>query len=327
MQAVWILSRGNTLYYYLSLDGVPVGDWLSAVDLAITERSPYARTGRYIVYGAAAAMVWIWNRDLVEQQLLEHQLSLDTPIVPESLYYAQGNEAVRLLETRDGFELQVWDNKELIESIYWTNLPDARQLKIVQANFPMLEPASLNSVILQFDDNPWGKNRAQQEIKLSRPVLTGLLFMGAIYFIALSWQLVNVVTVMLATHGLQKEAANYKSQITGIIEAREAAFRDIERVNFLNAQLNSLDQTRIIAAVFEKIPRNGVVLQRWVYQAGELTLILKGSNFDPRYYVQAFEAIPFVSSVSAQPDQSAGILTLKANVIESGNKSADIIQP
>lgn len=272
-------------------------------------------------------MVWIWNLDYVEQQILEHQLSVDTPVVPESLYYAKADSALRLLETKDGFEFQVWDNQELIESVYWPNLPDTRQLKILQANFPALDPADLNPVSLQFDESPWGKNRAHQVIKLSRPVLTGLLFTGAIYFVALSWQLVNIVAVILATHGLQKEAGDYKAQITGIIEARESAYRDIERVNFLNTQVNGLDQTRITAAIFEKIPRNGVVLQRWVYQAGELTLVLKGSNFDPRYYVQAFEAIPFVSSVSAQPDQAAGVLTLKVNIVESGDKSADIIRP
>lgn len=322
-----MLSRGNLLFYYIALDGVPVNDWLGAVDLTITEKSPYAKTGRYVAFGSTGAMAWIWNQEMLEQHLSEHQLPADTPVVPESLYYAPETEGVRLLETKDGFELQAWSNSELIESIYWSNAPDFRQLKIAQANLPAIDPSNLPPIVLPFDEKAWATNKVQREFKLSRPIYAGILCLAAIYFIAFSWQILNILVLVFATKNLQAEVERYKSQITEIIEAREAAFNDIEEIRFIDSHVNGLAQTRMLASVFEKIPRNGVVLQRWMYQSGELMLVLKGASFDPRYYVQAFESLPFISTVSAQPDQSIGTLTLRASVVEAGSSSTDIIRP
>lgn len=288
---------------------------MGALSLSITQWSPFATTGRYIVFGATGAMVWIWDQEKIESCLAAQLLPLETAVVPEPLFYSALLDGVRLLKTKEGFDAQVWVGGELLESIGLTSVPTKRQITILQASFPMLDIADLDKQVeASFTEEVWGKNHANKEIKLSQQAWIAIIGVMAVYFISLSWQLLNLGMLMFATGNIKAEVANYKSQIGEVIDAREAAYKDVAIANALNAHLNAIPQTQVLAGVLEKIPRNGTVLERWSYQDGDLSLTLKGKAFDPRYYVQAFESIPFISTVSTQADQTRGQLTIKAKV-------------
>lgn len=289
---------------------------MGALHLSITQWSPYTKTGRYIVFGPTGAMVWIWDQEKIESCLATQSLPPETVIVPEPLFYPALGDGARLLKTKEGFDAQIWVNGELLESIGLTSLPTRRQISILQASFPMLDMTGLDTQIeTSFTEDVWGKNRAHKEIKLSQQAWVGIIAVTVVYFISLSWQLLNIAMVMFATNSIKTEVANYESQISEVIEAREAAYRDVAIANALNTHLNTIPQTQVLAGVLDKIPRNGTVLERWSYQDGDLSMTLKGTAFDPRYYVQAFESIPYISSVSTQADQVRGHLTIKAKVV------------
>jgi hypothetical protein len=297
------------------LEGIPAGDWLGALSLSITQWSPYSNTGRYIVFGATGAMVWVWDHDKVEEKILLHQLPAATTVIPEPLFYAPLVDGVRLLQVKEGFDAQVWMAGELLESVSLSVAPTERQIKILQASFPAVDMAALNVPLEQpFTEEVWGKNRALKEVKLPQQAWIVIGGSAAIYFVVLSWQLLNIALLMFTASDIKQEIARYKAQIGEVIDARESAYKDAERVSYLNTYLNSVPQTQVLAGILDKIPRNGTILERWLYQEGDLAFTVKGQNFDPRYYVQAFESLTYISSVSTQTDQARGRLTIKAKV-------------
>jgi hypothetical protein len=267
------------------------------------------------VFGTTGAMVWIWNHEQVETNILQQQLPAETTVIPESLFYTPLVDGVRLLQTKEGFDAQVWIGSELLESVNLGAVPTERQIKILQASFPAIDMVTLNTPVeYPFTEEVWGKNRAIKEVKLPQQAWLVMGASAAIYFVVLSWQLLNIGLLMFATSGLKQEIAQYKAQIGEVIGARESAYKDLERVNYLNSYLNQVPQTQILAGILDKIPRNGTILERWLYQEGDLAFTVKGQSFDPRYYVQAFESLAFISAVSTQTDQARGRLTIKAKV-------------
>lgn len=313
---VWILASSQYTYRHFSLIGVPTGDWLGALNLAISQWSPYTFTGRYVVFGTTGAMVWIWDQQKVATAIAEQQLLIESPVVPEPLFYAPLADGVRLLQMQGGLDAQIWGSGELLESISLQSLPSERQIKILQANFSAVDMGNLREpAVLPFVEDVWGKNRAVKEIKIPKQVWLGIVGAGALYFVALTWQLLNLGTIFFSIQEVKAEVAEYREQIGEVINARESAFKDIERINYLSKYLNQIPQIEVLAGVLNKIPRNGTILERWQYQEGDLAFIVKGSSFDPRYYVQALESLPYLSDVSAQTGTTKERLSIKAKVL------------
>jgi hypothetical protein len=322
--AIWILASNQCSYRHFPLTGVPANDWLGAVNLAIAQWSPYASTGRYIVFGNTGAMVWVWDQQKVAAAIAEKQLSPETQVIPEPLFYSPMGDGARLLKTQGGLDAQVWVAGELLESISFQSLPTERQIKILQANFSAISMADLSEPrILPFVEEVWGRNLAIKEIRI--PKQAQVIFVGAtaVYFVALTWQLLNLGVMLYSTGQLESEIAKYRQQIGEVIDARESALKDAERVNYLNKYLNQIPQTQILAGVLDKIPRNGTVLERWQYQEGDLAFTVRGPSFDPRYYVQAMESLPYISDVSAQTGSTKERLSLKAKVAEEEIELSD----
>lgn len=270
-------------------------------------------------------MVWIWDQDKVEAAILQQQLPLETTVIPEPLFYPAFSDGVRLLQMKEGFDAQVWLAGELLESINLISIPSVRQIKILQASFPAVDMDALNAPVEHaFTEEVWGKNRAIKEVKLPRQAWVVIGGSAAVYFIALSWQILNIGLLIFSTSSLKEEVAQYKSQISEVIDARESAYKDAQRVSYLNTYLSTIPQTQVLAGVLDKIPRNGTILERWQYQEGDLSFTVKGQSFDPRYYVQAFEALTFISAVSTQTDQARGRLTIKAKVASEEIALSDI---
>ncbi len=303
----WVVPRAECQYRQADLSAVPQRQRAAAARLAATRYQPSPEAAVHIAWRRGIAHLWIWTMPPAAVASGEQRW------IPESLLRAPPEtDGPRLLQLVRGCEGQIWEGGQLLQSQWWPAPPDA------DAWQRFLRAGGLESgaaVPPHPESLPWSASWGEG----GRDWLPGSangrerlawLALGALFAVALGWQLAGLARWGLASAGLAAELDRTRAEMAPVLAAREraeAAQAEAERLRGLQAGTSDYElAARIVAAQPE-----GIRVHAWKRDSGNLGVLLGGGGADPRKYVAAYAGQPDLADVSATPLGSGMELNFK----------------
>lgn len=165
-----VLSRELCIYQRIPCKGVPRLRLGTFAQLQARSLSPFANTGSFALRQGGWLHLWLWNKDLEKQMPSQLPPNLRFSVWPSSLLGTNHDEGVRLLKAPQipGVELQLWQQRILVDSLWFPAVPSPEEWAALYAQTPELQssgwPEQLpESVFTSSISNKnkisfWGKN-------------------------------------------------------------------------------------------------------------------------------------------------------------------------
>jgi len=306
----WVVSRALCLYELVDLRNVSKEDRSNALDFHIKKNSPFASTGFHCEWKNAFAMVWIWNKATVNTAIDEQAINA-FEILPETVLREKPTNGIALLPTLDdGYDIQFWVNDILLSSSYFSNTPDeASTLDFIKGiprfnqfafDLPkLIKPQVVEAPIQQ---TPWKGSSS------SNKLLKGLNFEPTIAFIILisalsyiQWQTIGSIKASSALENLEESIELAFDKARPIANAREKALDSQQKFEQTNQLIDFPDQLKLMSSFGQLIAEKQGQLKRWQFRLDKLELTVESKNNNSLEYVNSFQALKTVQSVSTEP--------------------------
>ncbi|EIJ43496.1 hypothetical protein BegalDRAFT_2655 [Beggiatoa alba B18LD] len=310
----WIIGRCLCHYHLFDLSDVPSHRWETVLTLKIRQWSPFSQYQCFITWQGTYAQVWVWEQ-APYQEALTQQAVKPSITLPESVLYARPKtEGARLLACLTGVEGQVWQNGILIGSRWWSNPPTLLEWQ----RFQRAHALPLSHQIPTVENPPllektWAKTHQLFSSTLLRQERVWFVLAGGLFIGLISWQGVNIWRWQQGLTTLKTEIDTLMGQASPILEARTATLADQQRLTQLLALNKQPSQLTLMAQVAETLPQK-VKLVDWSYQTGRLKFTIEATAIDPRFYVEAFQALPNFHEVQTEAGRTANQLVINTQI-------------
>lgn len=275
----WVLSRALYRFHTVDLGPVPARNRAQALQLALIQWTPFARSAYYIGWQGDMALVWAWDADRVEAAWAQHQLpKAQVQVLPETLLRPPQREGLVLLQNLEGCEAQVWRQGVLMHSRWWPQTPAADEWLMFQRDAalgPQQQQVAVPAArTLAMGERPWlddsaaGDPSTHGSERLAFTVAALALFAATCWYGATSIKLRNQIDT------LTQQKAQLQSQATPIAQARGQALDDLARVQTLRALNPHPEQLLLMAKVAQSLPPDKSALKDWDFQNGQLKFTL-----------------------------------------------------
>jgi len=313
----WIVSRSLCLYRRFVLEDVPPGEMTGALNLRIQQWSPFEETGRYVVWDKKRAHVWIWDEVLCREARVEAGVK-KTRVLPETVLHPSREKGLYFISCLEGVEAQVWQDNRLMASRWWGESPTEDEwARFLLANDLNPNLQKLDPQEPEWLKRPWGRSSGGRA-RLSLWHERAWLYLGLAGFsFLLVWQGASTWKWRQAAMALEERAAALTAEMEPGLEARAKAMEALSDVEKLLALDVYPHQIQLMAVAAEKFPAKGMRLVEWRYNKGHLTFTVQGQekkDLDPRYYVKAYQEVPFFKDVSAEEGSQPNHLVVETTV-------------
>ena len=286
-----------------------------AAKLSAKARTPIQNPAFYFDWGQDQIGIWSWSKSLTEGLT-----DFEGEVLPETVLHPPLDNGARLVATIDGFEGQVWRNRQLIASRWWPRRPEAsewtgflRASRVFEASADI--PAPLDPV--EFLDRPVNAQpytalldrlrainwRDMTALALVFVVVPSLFFFG-------QW-----AHLSLTKQSLTAEVASLSEQTAEISAARQSAQNASNELTAYAASLNRNHPAALLASVSEELAQFSIRLEAFEQTDNRLTLNLRTNDgFAPEALVRAMESNAQLNNVSIEPGRGAGEWTLSARL-------------
>ena len=318
---LWLLSRALCRYRIFPLleDSNPAKR-MAALDLRITEWSPYADTARLVYDDGKRVGVWIWDRAAVDAQVEAAGFRPDRVMVlPESALQMRGQNGLRHVQSFDGSEGQYWVDGLMVSSRWWPAPPDDAEWVRFQraAGVPpeaALETAGVPELLPELP-KPWVTGSTLRSGRgLLRPG-PAYLALAAAYLLVIGAYLGQSTTNYLAASSIESELTAATHDALPRAGERNEALTTLDAVRRLKALAPYPSQLELWSKVSNVLPRNGTKVTDWNYQSGQLEFTVSApTGVDAPAYIKAFQAVPGFGSVSADHAGNDKVLKIKLKV-------------
>lgn len=293
----------------MRIDKIPRADLRNAIDLKVLEWSPYAATGQYVAQVGKSALVWFWDQK-------KHALEADkygaatVAVLPETVLRASGvQNGVRLLTCSPGYEGQLWENGILAASHWWREHPGKEQWFhfLLRNDAPICEiPEAITDTELL--TAPWARGYVDFQVHLQaneHRIVKGVALVFCMYLV---WLGSTTFKVSSGIEAVQTAIEEQEKKVEPILTNRARAIDYQTRIGHLDELTAYPSQLEILDTLVAMIPT--AEIQKWVYEQGNLTLLLTGENLDPQALVQQIEAAGLFAGVTAQRGKVEGQVDL-----------------
>lgn len=320
----WILSRPLYRFVRFEFKSVARPQREQALELQIRQWSPFARTGKYVLWHQDTAQIWAWDADRIESALLENKLdSRNTAIVPETLLRGRRLDGAFLLACLDGVEGQAWTHDAMIGSRWWPKPPAANEWLNFQRDAgisPENQSGEVPTVLIEeLGQKPWARSAdlAHASILAGRAEQWIVPVVSICLFAATVWSLAQLVKLNSAISTQAAELETLAQKSGPIIEARGKSLEALNRIKLLQSIDPYPDQLGLMARVADTLPsKDGAYLKEWDFQNGKLKLqIASASKLLSSEYIKLFESVELFKNVQAAPANDPNALALSMEVI------------
>lgn len=283
--------------------------------LSAKARTPISDPQFYFDWGQDRVGIWSWPKSVVEELA-----DFEGEILPETVLHPPLDEGERLVAAIDGFEGQVWRNRQLVASRWWPSYPSAFEW----AGFlrtSRVPPTSLEA-----------PQTAESLEFLTRPVNPQPYAAMLERFRAIHWRDITALALVLVlvpglfllgqwTHlsmarsSVTEDLDQLSQQTAEISAARQSAMSASNELALYAASLNRRHPAALLASVSEELSRFSVSLNAFEQTEDGLTLDLSTTeDFAPESLVRAMENNALFNGVSLEPGRSSGQWTLTARL-------------
>lgn len=321
----WVMARSLCLYNVFVLGDIPAAERVNALNLRIRQWSPFAETGRYILWSASGspliAHVWIW--DDAERDKAAKGSEKNIRIFPETAFHKPPEEdMLRLAVCTEGLEAQIWRSGNLEAGRWWPDIPPDDEWKRFLIAHDMNPDIQIpRAEDIPWLDRPWGKVSDESRLIILRHERLWVFLIMALLLCLLIWEGVSVWRWTEAVKAIEERVEVLTRETEPLLEARKRATQEKETVERLLSMTTPPSQLELMAAITEKLSRRKVLLAEWHYNRERLRFVLRGNNLDPRYYVETCQKMPWFREVTAERGRGDDLLVVSCQL--SGDHNAD----
>lgn len=315
-----MLSRPLYRFRRFDLANVPKAQRSQALRLQIRQWSPYVRPGQYVVWGQGYALVWAWDADRLEADLLAQKLKPEsTSVIPESMLHPPLADGLRLAACLDGVEGQLWREQLPVHSRWWPEAPSEAEWLNFQRDAGIAPSQSIpEPQATHWLKRPWAKaTDLGREESHTLPHETWLMS-GAILLLAgfTTWHGIELAKNRQAVTQLKSELAEAEQTARPLLEARSHALDALARVEALQATNTYPAQLALMAEMAKHLPRDGAYLKEWNYQNGRLKMTVASPNkLSSSLLVKKLQDAGWFRNVQAAPANDPTLLTLTMDTL------------
>lgn len=293
----------------------------SALKLKVDAWSPFSNTDYVAAWSNNKASVFAWDADDLSNRVLKHGYDINScDIVPEAFLRRPHTDGIRLIDSIDGIEAQVWNNGFLETTRWWAAEPPKQEWSLFLRSAGM--PSSTSTPAVEapdWMDFPWNNaalsnNMFSQALRNDRFVafVCILLLAPCVFF---SFEALSY-SVLAARNG--QSIKQIEEDTRPIRLDRTRALTALDTVEDLISLNPYPHQIEILARAHNLLRPHTITLANWDYDEGALEFgILSDSDMDPRVFITAFEEDPMFSEVSASTSGQRLVLRMS---IESDTK-------
>lgn len=316
-QMVWVLSRALCHYKCVDLSAVPERSRVAALQLQLSQLSPFPHTAHHAVWREGVAMLWYWDAARVASAMQAVGVAPQRcRILPDSALYPPAAQGLRLLAGLAGYEGQFWRDGCLLGSRWWDALPDAaewlgfqrglgldgeqRVLAVPAATRPTLQPEQALASSARAGSVAWRDERVLYFLLLA------LLTAPTAWFAA-SWLKAELAVRAISADKLQLEASAQP-----LLAAREQAERIASRLRELDALTPQTSQSELMRRVAAALPKQSIYLKEWDFHDTQLklVLVLQNNAVSSSEMVGALQKVDGLVNVQVAPSLDAKIMIL-----------------
>lgn len=322
LRTEWVVSRALCRYRILEFTSVPRAKRAAALRLQLSQFAPFTEPGYTVAWEGSAAQVWCWDAAKLHIALRDAGIAPNRArVVPESLYFAPLVEGPRLLKVAEGYEGQVWKDRELVRSRFWDQQPDAGQWIAFQRDagvMPAMQHAEPVASEHEMLDQPYtkvGEGLANASpLALSEPLLLFLLV--AALGTSTAWYAVRYAKLVSRSSELTTQAKALESSSAPVLAARQAAIENDVFAARLARIAAYPDQLALMAEIASAFSGAGVVLREWNFNVGKVRFVLVYTNAIPPIagVVSAVEGQADFFNVRITPGNEPKSLVINADV-------------
>jgi len=309
LRSVWLVARSLCLYRCWDMHDVPVPERENAIQLAIQQWSPFKQTGHFIAWVNSFAQVWCWDEGLRQSCANDADIQCRT-ILPETIYTSSAEDTGFCLRaTAEGNEGQYWEEGVLRASHWWPEQPLEDQWtwfqrsvgKVPETSIPLLENHELNEA-------PWKQARLwRQWVSHGYEPLLVKLF-AALLIIGFTWQLTTLWKLNDYNKVLQNEISQLSKGVGALLDARNAAIIDHERLQSIQQLAKNPKQLLLMKNIIKAMPdQETTKLVSWNSTGSRLQIVLQGDALNASNIIKAYESLPafseVVTEVQSRPTQ------------------------
>lgn len=322
----WVLSRPLCRFHCFDLKDVPKARRAQALQLQIQQRSPFAATGQYVVWGRDDASVWIWDADHLVADLQAEKLPpRRVTVIPETLLHPAAASGSRLVSCLDGVEGQIWQGGFLSCSRWWPDVPSEADWLNFQRDAgiaPQEQRAAIPPPLAQpWIARPWARSAhaargANQTLPYETWLVGSVLLLMSGYT---SWYGIQLAKAHEAIAQRKNELKLAEENARPMLAARQQALDALARIQALQAANLYPDTLALMAQVAKRMTKEGAYLKEWDYQNGKLKFTMASTNkLSSSFVVKELQNSGWFSGVQALPSNDPTSLTLTMETLPSG---------
>lgn len=288
-----------------------------AAKLSAKARTPINDPDFFFDWGADRIGIWSWPKELCDELT-----DFEGEILPETVLHPPMDRGVRLVETMDGVEGQVWRDGQMTASRWWPDTPApadwfgflrvSRETEIGQGVpdpiIPTLRSSPVHAQPYTALVDRFRAIKVRDIAALAMIILAvpGLFLLG-------QWAQLSRTEANVSA-----ELGELSEQTAEISAARQTVQRATNELAVYAQALNQRHPAALLASVSEELARFSIRLDAFEQTESDLTLVLHASNdFAPETLVRAMENNPLMNSASLEPGRRAGEWILTAQ-LEAG---------
>jgi len=328
------MSRPFYRFCRFDLKSVPKPQRVQALELQIRQWTPFANTGRYLVWQGEDALIWAWDADRLGADLATQNFNPNrVEILPESLLHPPLAGGLRLAACLDGVEGQLWQDGFLVHSRWWPVVPtEAGWLNFqrdaghsAQLQSTVVPPPARQDWLLQ----PWARNvPVGGGGAWTAPYETWLVGAGVLILAGMtSWYGIQLTKARQAIELRKSELKTAETIASPIFEARQKALDAQVRIELLQKGGLYPDQLAVMATVAKLLSKNKATLSEWDYRDGKLKItVTSPDKLSSSVLIGALLDSGWFGDVRAAPTSDLTLLTLTMDIMRWSHiteKSAD----
>ena len=319
----WVLSRPLYRFKVFDLAQVPAKNRAQALQLELSQWTPFTASAYYVGWNGDSALVWGWDSAKVNAAITAQGLKLQrVQVLPETVLQAPYNDGLCLTRCDKGFDGQLWRKGRLERSRWWSQLPAADEWLMFQRDAgiaPTEQQSQTPSPRADLlGDKPWisqtgsSNDRAVHTERLL--VATAALLLAVPTF----WYGFSLYKVQAATVELRTVQAQLKQSIEPIVAARGQSLDYLARVKSLRALSPYPEQLFLMAKIAQVLPSDKSYVKEWDFKQGQLKVTIASSaDISTTAIIGALQQAGPFRDVKALPGRDLKSVTFQMDIAGS----------
>ncbi len=317
----WVLSRPLYRFQVFDLEHVPTKNRVQALQLELSQWTPFVSSDYYVGWSGRKALVWCWDADRARQAIAAEGLKPKrVHIMPETVLQTPVDNGLSLSRCSEGFEGQFWRDSRLEHSRWWQKLPTQEEWLMFQrdAGIPSDEQQSQPPVprAASLNSRPWldtAGSASDQKLRIER---LAIAICALLLLAPTLWYGFSLYKLQRSQTQLHKQLTKLQRDAEPILQARSKALERLARIDALRSLDPYPAQLELMAKIAEILPKNNAYLKDWDFQTGQLKVtIVSTADLSATYLIGVLQQAGLFHDVKALPGPDPRSVTFQMSVV------------